>query len=95
MKNDPTVGRLIGVLSLSALASVILCVLYIQSSRQVRPLQNQVTGITNERMRIGLFVNDLVDYSRTHPAIDPLLESAGIKPPKQGAAAPTNHAPAK
>jgi hypothetical protein len=33
-----------------------------------------------------MLANDVVEYSKNHPAIDPILEASGLKP-KPGAAA--------
>ena len=36
---------------------------------------------------INALANDAVEYSKNHPAIDPILESVGLKPGKSAPAA--------
>jgi hypothetical protein len=91
MKNTPLTTILLGALTLSALASVVFCWLYISNTRELRSLQSQAAFINNNRAIITSLANDTLEYSKTHPAIDPLLESVGFKP---GKAAPTTNKPA-
>ena len=92
MKNNPLTTILLGVLTLSALASVVLCWLYISNTRELRTLQTQATLINNNRTLINALASDTVEYSKTHPTIDPILESAGLKPGKSAPAATTKPA---
>jgi hypothetical protein len=87
MKNNPLTTILLGVLTLSALASVLLCWLYISNTRELRALQAQAAMINNNRTLITALANDTVEYGKTHPAIDPILESLGLKPGKAAPAA--------
>ncbi len=95
MKNTPLTTVLLGVLTLSALASVVLCWLYISNTRELRTLQSQAAWINNNRALINALASDTVEYSKTHPAIEPLLESLGLKPGKAGSATSTNKPAAK
>jgi hypothetical protein len=87
MKNTPLTTILLGVLTLSVLASVVLCWLYISNTRDLRTIQAQAAQINNNRALINSLANDTVEYSKTHPAIEPLLESVGLKPNKTAPAA--------
>jgi hypothetical protein len=82
MKNSPLTTVLIGVLTVSALASVLLCWSYNSRIRELRQLQTQASMINNNRTMINALANDAVEYSKKNPAIDPILESAGLKPGK-------------
>jgi len=82
MKNSPLTTILLGVLTLSALASVVLCWLNIANTRDLRMLQSQVTLINNNRAMINALVNDSMEYGKTHHEIDAVLESVGLKPGK-------------
>ena len=75
MKTSPLTTILLGVLTLSALASVVLCWLYISSTRELRSLQTQAAQINNNRALINALANDAVEYSKTHQAIEPILQS--------------------
>jgi hypothetical protein len=92
MKNNPLTTILLGVLTLSALASVVLCWLYISNTRELRTLQSNAAAINNQRAVINALAVDTVEYSKTHPAINPILEAAGLKPGKSAPAATTSPA---
>ncbi|MGO8931505.1 MAG: hypothetical protein ACLQU3_32020 [Limisphaerales bacterium] len=87
MKNNPMTTVLLGVLTLSALASVVLCLLFTTNTRQKNLLQSQATAIINKRTIINALVNDVVEYSKKNQAIDPILDSVGLKPGKSTPAA--------
>ena len=78
---------LLGVLTLSALASVVLCLLFTTNTRQKNLLQSQATSIINKRTIINALVNDAMEYSKKNQAIDPILESVGLKPGKSTSSA--------
>ena len=80
MKNNPLVTVLLGLLTLSVLASVVLCWLYISNTRELRSLQSQAGIIGNNRAVINAMASDVVEYSKKHPDIDPILVSVGLKP---------------
>lgn len=87
MKNNPLTRVLLGLLVVSALASVVLCWLYISDTRQLRALQGQANIINNNRTVMTALANDTLEYSKKNPAIDPILESVGLKPSKSGSPA--------
>jgi hypothetical protein len=89
MKNSPITTILLGVLTVSALASVVLCWLNISNTRELRSLQAQATLINNNKAFINALVNDSMEYSKTHHEIDPLLEAMHLKPGKN-TQTPTN-----
>jgi hypothetical protein len=80
MKNSPLATLLTTVLAITAVSSVVLCILDIKYTRELRSLQNQVNQINiNVNLMNGL-ANETLEYSRTHPAINPVLEAAGLIP---------------
>jgi hypothetical protein len=87
MKNNQLTTILLGLLTLSALASMVLCWLYIANSRELRGIQAQIAAINNRNVGVNALINEALEYSKKNPAIDPLLVSVGLKP---GKAAPTN-----
>ncbi len=91
MKNSPLTTVLLVLVTLSALTSVAFCFLYISNARELRSLQAQVITIQNSRAAVASLANDAIEYSKKNQAIDPILESAGIKP-KAGAQS-TNRPP--
>jgi hypothetical protein len=86
MKNNQLTTMLLGLLTISALASVVLCWLYISNTRQRNTLQSQATMIANNRQVMTALVNDTLEYSKTHEAIDPVLVSLHLKQGKTPAA---------
>ena len=89
MKNNPLTTVLLGALTISALLSVGFCWRYIANTREMRSLQFNAAKINNERMVLKSLVDDTVEYSHTHPAIDPILESVGITKPGKSTPAAT------
>jgi hypothetical protein len=79
MKNNQLTTILLGLLTLSALASVVLCWLYISNTRELRALQTQVGFINNNRSVMSALANDAVEYSKKNPEIDPILVAVGLK----------------
>jgi len=92
MKNSPLTTLLLGVLTASALLSVGLCWLYIGRGRDFRNLQTNVAIIENKRRLAQALATDALEYSKKNSAIDPILESAGVKP--KAASATTTNKPA-
>ena len=87
MKNNQLTTILLGLLTISALASVVLCWLYISNTRQRNSLQAQANLIVNNRNVMSALVNDTLEYSKTHQGIEPVLESLRLKPVKPAPAA--------
>ena len=92
MKNNPLTTVLLGVLTVSALLSVGFCWRYVSTTREMRALQTQASLINNNRTMINALAADAVEYSKKNPAIDPILESVGLKPAKSAPAAPSKPA---
>jgi hypothetical protein len=53
----------------------------VQNVRTIRSLQPQLQVINNQQNIANAVVNETLEYSRTHPEINPLLESLKIKAP--------------
>ncbi|MCX8090895.1 MAG: hypothetical protein N3I86_08180 [Verrucomicrobiae bacterium] len=67
-------------LVVSLVLSVLFCVQYIMVTREARTLSGQVANINLVRNTLQALANDCLAYSQTNPAINPILESVGIKP---------------
>jgi len=85
MKNDPLTMILLVVLGVFALAAVGLCMFYIHDTRLARSYQANIMMINGRDQAIRQLATDALEYSKRNPAIDPILEAAGVKP-KSGAA---------
>jgi hypothetical protein len=92
MKSNSTASILVGILAISALASVVLCIMWVSNVRQFRGLQQQVARVNQNRVVATQLAAELVEYSKRNPAIDPLLVTFRIKEnpsiPGAGATAP-------
>jgi hypothetical protein len=89
MRPSPLTTVLLVVLVASALASVVLCGMYVDDARRLRVLQVQWQAINNNQQVLNALAVDCLEYSKKNPAIDPILETAGIKPNKAAPAAQT------
>jgi hypothetical protein len=94
MKNDPLTGTLVGVLAVSVLFSMFYFYSYVNKTREIRQSQVLLMNINQRRQVFQALLFDVGEYSKTHPAIDPLLEAANLKP-KPGATAPAAKPPTK
>lgn len=94
MKSNAMTTVLLGVLTLSALASVVLCLLFTTNTRQKNVLQGQAAAIINRRTIINALANDVLEYSKKNKEIDPILESVGYHTGKSTSAT-TNKPSAK
>ena len=79
MKKSPLTPALIGVLLVFAIAALLLSYLNIKTARKVRTLQAIAANINNTRLIMDALAKDAIEYSKTHPAIDPVLVSVGLK----------------
>ena len=78
MKNSPLNSILLGVLTVSALASVYFLVQYMGDSRQQWLIQSNLKKIAQNRELVGEMVRDAANYSQKNPAILPVLQRVGI-----------------
>ena len=75
---------LVGLLFICAIISAVCAILHMQSSDQLRGLQVQAAMMEQKRAVTRSLAQDAIEYSKRNPAIDPLLQSIGLK------AAPTS-----
>jgi hypothetical protein len=87
MKKDPVIGALMGVLTLSAIASFIICILWIKDHRTVRHTNEQLMFINNRNALLQGLAVEVVQYSRANPnpQLDAILEAANLKQRATGA----------
>ena len=82
MRNSSATSVLLGLLVISALLSIGLFFGLISKERQLRELRVTAAQINNNRALINSLAAEAVEYSKKNPAIDPVLEAAGVKPAK-------------
>jgi hypothetical protein len=88
MKNNLIIGVLVGMLSLSAVIALVLSFRVITASRELTVHQTKIVMINNDRTVAENLYNDLVEYGKTHPSIQPILTQFG--PKSNPTAAPAN-----
>lgn len=77
-----------GVLGVSLILSVIFCLQFIFVTRELRSLTGKAANINATRANMSGLINDCARYSEKNPALDPILESIGVKLPKTAAPKP-------
>jgi hypothetical protein len=92
MKNSPLAPLLAGVLLLIGLMTALITVRYYFSLKEFQKLQIEYARITNKRNAVQALANEAVEYSKSNPAIDPILFEFDLKP-KPGAGATTPATP--
>ena len=80
MKNNALVTILLGLLLVSAFASLICFWGWQSNERERRNFMNAMNEINFRRNLISAVANDAMEYSKRHPEIDPILVSVGLKP---------------
>jgi hypothetical protein len=78
MKNSPIASILLGVLTVCVAASVYLCIVQIIGLRKSRDANAYLMNVQAQRIGYSSLFNDLVEYSKTHKDMEPILEAAGI-----------------
>jgi len=91
MKNNLLTVALTWVLAISLIASVFFCIQFYFQTKRLRTdsarLQQEMARFQNNRSLIGYLINDVAEYGKTHPGIDPILESVGLKMNRTNSAA--------
>ena len=91
MKNNLLTSVLSWVLATSLILSVFFSIQFYFRTKQLRAqsalLQMDMARLQYNRTLMSSLVNDLAEYSKSHPAIDPVLESVGLRVNRTNAAA--------
>jgi hypothetical protein len=87
MKNRSLATFLFWALFVSTLASCAFCWLLMSNTREWRNLQRDVNAMNSFRTGVNALVSDTIEYSKKNPAVDPILESFGMKQAKSGTTA--------
>ena len=79
MKSNSLAVALVGMLLVVAAFTAWFAVTFNLSYLQLRRLQARAATYTNNRALVQNLAGDLVEYSKRNPAIDPVLQSLGLK----------------
>lgn len=84
MKNNSIIAALVLVLGLSSVFTAVLVFRYRsqfnQNMNSAREFQSTAEKINRTRTVVQALANESVEYSKTHPAIDPILQQFNLKP---------------
>jgi hypothetical protein len=87
MQKNPLVAFLSGALCLAALGVFVLAISCEVRFRQLRRLQPRVANIQMTQNVITSLANEMMEYSKRNPVVDPILQQVGLKPGKTAAPA--------
>jgi hypothetical protein len=101
MKNNLVATLLVGLVGLEVLVAGVLCVRYLNVTALSPKLQERIDEVNRSQALVKSLANDILEYSKRNPAIDPLLQQFGLKarpaipgtPTVTPPAAPTPSAP--
>ena len=79
MKSNPFTTALTWLLGTSVILSIIFSIQYLFRTRELRSLQAQVAQYQVTQQHLNQLLNDLVEYSKHDSAIEPILETVGLK----------------
>lgn len=85
MRNNGFTKLLVGLLVVFVLATSALTFLYVRSVQKLNRLQLQNALIVRNRALVNSLAAESIEYSKRNPALDPVLQSVGIKPKGSGA----------
>ncbi len=86
MKSNSLAAALVGMLLVVALLTAWFAVTFNLSYLQLRRLQSKAADFAKNRARVQAMAGDLLEYGKRNPAIDPILQSVGLKPANATAA---------
>ena len=93
MKSNLLCTLTLGVFLVCALYTIWLSVRYFFSVREIQQLQYQYAVVEQTRNAIQSLANEALEYSKGHPAIDPLLQQFDLKQKPGATNAPAQAAP--
>jgi len=79
MKSNPVTSLLLVVLFVNAVFTALMTFNYVQSIRTLQTLQIQRAAMSRELNVFNSLVTETLEYSKRNPAIEPVLQSIGVK----------------
>lgn len=79
MKSNPTATILNWALAIALILLFVGGLQYLFRTRAVRSIQADMGNFQKKQVFLNSFANDVVEYSKRNPAIDPILVSLRIK----------------
>jgi hypothetical protein len=88
MKNSPLAPFMVGILLLIGLFTALFTIRYYFALKELQRLQIEYARMTQRRNMVQSLANEAIEYSKTNPAVDPILFEFELKA-KPGAPATT------
>jgi hypothetical protein len=82
MQKNPFISFLAGALCLAAVAVFALTIICEWRFRQLRRIQPLVLQVQQNSKFADALANEIMEYSKRNPAVDPILQNVGLKPAK-------------
>jgi len=82
MQKNPLISFLAGALCLAALIVFALTLICEWRFRQLRRIQPLVAQVQQKSAFADALANEIMEYSKRNPAVDPILQNVGLKPAK-------------
>jgi hypothetical protein len=80
MDRNTGVLFLIGAFVISTIVATLLTFVYVRNGSQLRTVQMQLPQLDAHRSKAQQLAGDVFEYSKTHPEINPILQSIGATP---------------
>lgn len=87
MKSNPITNLLLAVLFVNAVFTALMTFNYVRSMRTLQTLQLQRAAMTRDLNVFNSLVSDTLEYSKRNPAVEPVLQSIGLKTTRNAAPA--------
>ncbi len=71
---------LISLFAIGALFAAGLAFLYARTNGELRRVQAQIPQVERHRALAQQLAADVIEYSKTHPAVNPILQTVGYQP---------------
>lgn len=88
MNKSPLTMVLVGIVAFFALWSLFLSYTYGNTAKQFRELQMEVNRLAAKQQALTILFNEATEYGKTHPAIEPLLQSVRARATTAATSAP-------
>jgi len=95
MKNNSTTTILTWVMAAGLILSLGFSVKFFFQTKEYRTYQAEMSRYQQTHSVLNALLNDLVEYSRHDPKIDPILETIGVRVNRAAPGATTNKPAAK
>jgi hypothetical protein len=93
MRNNPFAGFLVVLTVVMMVFTAVNTYQYILWTTRFQMMLAQYAGMENNRLTVQALANETLQYSKTHPAVEPLLQQFNILPKSTNILAPSVEQP--